>query len=198
MSLHNPANLDLTLVGPNHKLLSTDDLDKPLPEGSEFWSDIGKQWYPSNVDTARPSLTYRIPLSLSDRLRSEQQKHWDEKEEQIRVVEAVEKGKEWEVNWIGTGKGWERPIHSLDYYITNHAPIRLKPIPPTPRSIPWTLETHPDVVCVKPNNAPKNHLLITRWNEKGGFMDYGFVSYEELHSDWLQRNGQPAGQEVQG
>lgn len=204
--LHNPALVSQEQLGPNHKLLSTDDLDKPLPEGAEYWHSIKQSWETSNWNGLRGSLnvTYRIPLTLSDRLRSER----DGLDELIPIMEAVENGAEWEVKGNTAAiewRDWSAPDKPLEWFLSPDRPVkwqvRLKPIPPTPRSIPWTLETHPDVVCVKrktdDGKEPVLHPCITNWGKENVFIQsYGWVPYEQLHSDWLQRSGEPAGQKV--
>lgn len=206
MNLHNPAAVPDSLVGPNHRLLSTDDLDKPLPEGAEYWMPASKQWcecaysesFPTKVDT------YRIPLSLSDRLRSER----DRLDEQIRVVEAVEKGAEWEIRApeqsIISRQTWSEPDNPLEWFLSPEREckwqVRLKPTAPTPRSIPWTLETRPETeVWVRYKADTSLELKIDGWCKTGGHVAGGsWHTFRDLHDHWLQRSGEPAGQEVQG
>lgn len=198
---HNPASISPQEVGPNHRLLTTEELDKPLPEGAEMWNPEFKWWRESvNAKYGRkpdPFTTYRIPLTLSDRLRSE----IAEREELIKIADAVQAGAHYEHDC--RREEWHEPspahqnVNELMMFFQDGYKLRLKPLPPAPRSISWTLDSHPDVVCVKSKLYKGPHLLITRWCEGKAFIeDHGFVTYHELHSDWLQRNGDPAGQEV--
>lgn len=126
-------------------------------------------------------------------------------DEQIRVVEAVEKGAEWEQYHCSDGKHeifeWFQPadqcVARLDQVIKLGGKIRLKPIPPTPQTIPWTLESHPDVVCLKHKERPRAHVVVQQWDVNGcDIPGVGWRSYKELNNHWLQRNGEPAGEKV--
>lgn len=205
--LHNPAGVSDASLGPHHKLLSTEDLDKPLSEGAEYWDDDTERWeaseYAKMERKPATTLTYRIPLTLSDRLKAERDRAHEEVtriSELIKVVEAVEKGAEYEVMWppnaVATGH-WKHPVKDVDYYIKEGFKLRIKPLPPTPQTIPWTLETRPlTEVWVKRKDRSEEQLIVM-WQENGAIVIYeGLISYETLHRDWLQRNGEPAGEKV--
>lgn len=158
---------------------------------------VTKQWCRSGCAERKWSAdvdkTYRIPLTLSDRLKAER----DRLDEQIRVVEAVEQGKEWQFEPSSAPGAWTHPDDmKLESCINLGIRIRIRP---TPSSIPWTLETRPlTEVWVKSNRRGMvNEYHIDQWKSEGVHIaGCGDVSYEQLHSDWIQRNGEPAGEKV--
>lgn len=109
------------------------------------------------------------------------------------VIRGVRNGEKWEVFY---GR-WEAPQETLEYYIRNSRKIRLAP-KPTLR--PWTFETRPEgMIWVHNKDQSYFSRLITVWGPGSvELAGYGRVTYDELFTDWLQRDGKPCGTEEGG
>lgn len=135
MTLHNPENVTPEQVGAGWRLLTTDEITKPLPGDTECWNHLTKTWQVSSNRGSVPcrfnqkTRTWRTQTAPPSPLVSLVTAEIAEKQALLETVKAIEAGAEWEVKSNVTGD-WYSPMDTLKCYIRHNHKIRLKPAAP--------------------------------------------------------------------
>lgn len=144
--LHNPANC---VPAKGYRILTVEEMTKPLPEGAMFWKSELNKWVPSEmigcpVDGLN-MVSFAVPITLTP-FESRLQNY-------LAVYAAVKLGAGWECRRVNTDGDWLEPsTQRIDYLeeiiIGGRYEVRLAPVPSEPVEKRWNKpEDVPGPVC---------------------------------------------------
>lgn len=201
---HNPDELTEWGKSEGWRLLTKEEMKGNLPDDAEFCDDGDKKWWRSdqagkvcNPADADPvsGTTYRTKQPLP----SDPLSYYEH--ELPAVIRGVRNGEKWVQSGGTIGIGFHQPDDQSLAYLKRCLDLKREVrLAPKPTLRQWTFETRPEgMVWVHRKDDPTREYLVAGWT-KGtvAIPGLGWVSYESLFTDWLQRDGKPCGTEEGG